>query len=55
MRVNESPKNGLLQLVVKKYMEPQSFTSQLYGNREATLTIKGPLGRGLCLEAIPKG
>jgi hypothetical protein len=38
-----------LPLLIKRYVEPSSFTNQLYGNMGTTISISGPKGRGLCI------
>lgn len=44
-----------LPLLIKYYDREGSFTKKLYNSLGTVVNIRGPKGRGLCLEAVPSG
>lgn len=45
-----------LPLIIKRYRNrPESFTHLFYAASKPEVHISGPKGRGLCLDAVPRG
>lgn len=47
--------DNTLPLLIKYYDREASFTKKLYNSLGTVVNIRGPKGRGLCLEAVPSG